>query len=145
MKNNAFTLIECLVALLVMSLFLTGTLTAFRQSKEVSQSVYGRNRQEWYIFLVQLDNKMAEGKFSKVTDTKLYYNKENETTGGEFEGYIELSRQNKEIVIREKGGYEPILTEVSQLKFRQNAHYILFTVIFLNGEKRDGKWVIDQT
>ncbi|HLQ40474.1 MAG TPA: competence type IV pilus minor pilin ComGF [Tetragenococcus sp.] len=143
MKNKAFTLIECMVALLVMSVFLMGTLNTFKQSKAVTQSVYGRNRQEWYIFLIQLDNKLAEGHFSRVTPNKLYYNKKDEKTDKSIEGYIELRNNNKEIVIRESGGYEPILTEVSQLKFRQNPRYILFTVTFLNGEERNGKWIIE--
>src|SRR5699024_12827398 len=128
-----------MVSLLVMSIYLMGTLNTFKQSKAVNQSVYGRNRQEWYIILILLDNKLAEGHFSRVTPNKLYYNKKDEKTDKSIEGYIELRNNNKEIVIREIGGYEQILTEVSKWKFSKNPRYILFTLTLLNGDELNGK------
>ncbi|MDN6144249.1 MAG: prepilin-type N-terminal cleavage/methylation domain-containing protein, partial [Tetragenococcus halophilus] len=66
MKNKGFTLIECAIALMVLGLFLTGILGVFQQSKQVQQMVYGRNLQEWHVFLIQFENKLAEGRFSRL-------------------------------------------------------------------------------
>ncbi len=144
MKNRGFTLIECAIALLVLSLFLTGILGVFQQSKQVQQMVYGRNTQEWHVFLIQFENKLAEGSFSRLVKDKIYYDKVNPTTKREYECRIELNTNRNEIAIREKNGYEPILTEVKQLQFRKNSRYILFTVTFLNGEQKNGKWTIEK-
>lgn len=144
-KNKGFTLIECAVALLVLSLFLLGTLGVFQQSKQVQQAVYGRNMQEWHVFLLQFEDKLTEGEYSRVTSNKIYYNKRNTTTNREYECRIELNMKRHEIAIREKNGYEPILTEVKNLQFRKSKQYVLFTVTFLNGEQKNGKWTIEKT
>lgn len=135
---------ECAIALLVLSLFLLGTLGVLQQGKQVQQAVYGRNAQEWHVFLIQFENKLAEGTFSRVVNSKIYYNKVNPTTNKEYECKIELNTNRNEIAIREKNGYEPILTEVKKLQFRKSKQYILFTVTFLNGEQRNGKWTIEK-
>nr|WP_275975212.1 competence type IV pilus minor pilin ComGF [Tetragenococcus halophilus] len=143
-KNKGFTLIECAIALMVLGLFLTGILGVFQQSKQVQQMVYGRNLQEWHVFLIQFESKLAEGRFSRLAKDKIYYDKINSTTKRAYECRIELNANRNEIAIREKNGYEPILTEVKQLQFRKNNRYILFTVTFLNGEKKNGKWTIEK-
>lgn len=130
---------------MVLNLFLLGILGVFQQSKQVQQAVYGRNVQEWHIFLIQFENKLAEGTFSRVSSNKIYYNKINPTTNRKYECRIELNMNRNEIVIREKNGYEPLLTEVKNIHFRKNSQYILFTVTFLNGEQRNGKWTIEKT
>lgn len=137
-------MIECAIALLVLSLFLLGTLGVLQQSKQVQQAVYGRNMQEWHVFLLQFENKLAEGKYSRVTNNKIYYHKINESTNREYECRIELNMNRNEIAIREKNGYEPILTEVKKLQFRKSKQYILFTVTFLDGEQKNGKWTIEK-
>ncbi|MCF1586007.1 ComGF family competence protein [Tetragenococcus koreensis] len=133
------------MALMVLSLFLLGTLGVFQQSKQVQQAVYGRNAQEWHVFLIQFEDKLAEGTFSRVASNKIYYNKVNSATNREYECRIELNSNRNEIAIREKNGYEPVLTEVRKLQFRKSSQYILFTVTFLNGEQKNGKWTIDKT
>ncbi len=145
MKNKGFTLMECAIALMVLNLFLIGILGVFQQSKQVQQAVYGRNAQEWHVFLIQFENKLAEGTFSRLAKDKIYFNKVNSTTKREYECRIELNTNRNEIAIREKNGYEPILTEVKQLQFRKSSRYILFTVTFLNGEQKNGKWTIEKT
>ncbi|MGX7196047.1 competence type IV pilus minor pilin ComGF [Enterococcus olivae] len=144
MKIKGFTLLECLIALLVFSLFFLSVPPLIQQSRQVGEIVFGRAEQEWHVFLIQMENKLAEGVFVSVEKEKFHFQKPIEETTRFSNGQIEFRRSDQLIVIRDNGGYEPVLMEVEDVTFSKQGQNVYFEIIFKNGEKRNGKWAIPQ-
>ncbi|EOT26445.1 competence type IV pilus minor pilin ComGF [Enterococcus saccharolyticus] len=142
MNYKGFTLIECLVALALFSLCLGLLPPMMVQSGKMNQLVFGRHEQEWHVFLLQLENKLSEGEFVRIKSNKLIFNKPRSVENKVYECRIEYNANNQEIVIRDDGGYEPILTSVARVNFTEQAYSVTFEITFINGEKRYGKWAI---
>ncbi|KAF1301925.1 competence type IV pilus minor pilin ComGF [Candidatus Enterococcus willemsii] len=140
MKTKGFTLLECVIALLLLSLSLLVIPTMIQQSKRINHHVLGRDDQTWHVFLIQLENKLSEGEFSHIKNNKIYFYKFREKTNVPYECQIELNQTKGELVIREDGGYEPILTEVQSLRVIQEVNRVLIEITFLNGEVKKSQW-----
>ena len=138
MKFKGFTLLECLVALALMGLLLLTAPLLLQQGKQMEQQVFGHQEQEWQVFLIQMENKLAEGTFTKIERKAIHFAKEQ--NGKQTTGTIEFRANNQMIVIRDNGGYEPILLNVMNLQLQQQAKTILFEVSFKNGTIKTGKW-----
>ena len=137
-KIKGMTLIECLVALIVLNLFLLAVPLVLRQGRSMEQQVIGHQEQEWHVFLIQMENKLAEGNFTKISNKAIHFEKEKEskiTTGT-----IEFRANNQLIAIRDNGGYEPILLNVANFIVHQQQQTITFEVYFTNGTSKTGKW-----
>ncbi|HIY57138.1 MAG TPA: prepilin-type N-terminal cleavage/methylation domain-containing protein [Candidatus Tetragenococcus pullicola] len=142
MSHKGFTLMECLVALMVMSLILIGTTGIFAQSKQFRSLIYDRKEQEWQICLTQMEDKLAEGTYRSVSKNKLIITKINEDNQMTYDCEIKWSSNVHQMAISEKGGFEPILTQVYDVKFKKQEQKILLTVTFMNGEKKYAQWTI---
>lgn len=145
MKIKGFTLLECLIALLMISLFFLPIPQLIQHSREVGMLVFGRSEQEWQVFLMQFENKLAEGTFVSVEKEKLHFQKFNEESQKYTSGRIDYSSTKKAIIIRDNGGYEPALLNVEKLTFSQQNQTIYFEVLFENGEIRIAKWTFPKT
>ena len=55
MKNKGFTLVECLLALVVLGVSLLLNNGIIRQLPQANQQLFARKDQEWHIFLIQLE------------------------------------------------------------------------------------------
>lgn len=144
MKNKyaGFTLVECLVVLLLMSglfLMLSGT---FRQSSLIRERIEGREVLEWQIFLIQFDQIAEKGTFKNMNNTGLVFTRKELHEGRVVSMAIKHHSEKNYIYLSNNGGHEPILTQVKALKFEKQDESVLFTVTFLNGEKKIGKWTI---
>lgn len=141
-RFQGFTLMECLVSLTVVSLFFLMISGTFRQSQEISRIVESREELEWQIFLVQFDKIAEKGTFRSVSSTGLVFDR-HELHEGKVVGLaIKYSANKQYIYLSNNGGTEPILTQVQSLVFEQDGQSILFTVTFLNGDEKVGKWTI---
>lgn len=137
-----FTLIECLVSLTIISLFFLIISGTFQQSQKIRQQVETREELEWQIFLIQFDKITEKGTFRSVSSTGLVFNR-HELHEGKVVGLaIKYSAKNQYIYLSNNGGTEPILTQVQSLVFERVNQTILFTVTFLNGDEKVGKWTI---
>ena len=138
MKLKGFTLLECLVALVLIGLFLLTAPSLLKQGKQIEQQVFGHQEQEWQVFLIQMENKLAEGTFTKIERKAIHFVKER--NGKETTGAIEFRATAQMIVIRDNGGYEPVLLNVTNFQLQQQQQTIVFEVSFKNGTIRSGKW-----
>ena len=137
-----FTLIECLVSLTVISLFFLIISGTFQQSQKIRQNVESREELEWQIFLIQFYKITEKGTFRSVSSTGLVFDR-HELHEGKVVGLaIKYSSKNQYIYLSNNGGTEPILTQVQSLVFESVNQTILFTVTFLNGDEKVGKWTI---
>lgn len=55
---------------------------------------------------------------------------------------IKHSPNTQSVYLSDNGGMERMLTQVTNLFFQQEGKDLLFTVTFINGEKKIGKWTI---
>lgn len=135
MKTKGFTLIECLLALMVLSISLLMVDAIIKQIPQVNQQLSARKDQEWHIFLLQLERELAACTYISVTTyTLILHNAQNKT--------VTIDRINGVIRKRENNGYQPLLTEVSGLTYQKINESIRFTVTFENGEQKIGQWKI---
>ncbi|KAF1299626.1 hypothetical protein BAU15_00140 [Enterococcus sp. JM4C] len=134
---SGFTLLECLIALIVLSgLFLL--IGPFIQiTQETHQQLQQTKEKEWEIFLVQLEYELQEDLFVKVEGDTFYLKN---STGGDvlIEPYQHLIRK------KENGGHQPMLTEVATFKAKQENKQIRLEVVFLDGHKHWGQWEIPE-
>lgn len=143
-RNNyhGFTLTECLLSLLLTSLFFLMLSGIFTQSQQVLQQVERREELEWQIFLIQFDKITEKGTFRDMSATALIFERDELHEGKVVTLAIKYSSNKKYIYLSNNGGTEPILTQVQAVHFERQGDAILFTVRFLNGVEKVGKWTI---
>lgn len=141
MSHKGFTLIECVLALMVMSLFLVGTTGMIAQSRDLRAKVYDKREQEWQICLFHMEEKLAEGTFESVDKNHLYFTKKSDS-GDSYSCSIKWSSNVHRLAISEKGGFEPILSQVRDVKFTQEGQNVYLTVKFMDEEEKHAQWTI---
>ncbi len=135
MKTSGFTLIECLLALVVLSVSLLMVDGIIKQIPQVNQQLSDRKDQEWHIFLLQLERELATCTYISVSDYTLFLRSAENNI-------VTIDRINGVIRKRDNGGYQPLLTEVRGLNYQKVNESIRFTVTFENGVQKIGQWKI---
>lgn len=127
----AFTLLECLIALLVLS---GGILVFDGLSRLLSQEIsyQSENTQKnWLVFAEQLRMELEEGRFVKVEQNRLYIDKK---------GQLLAFGQSKSDDFRktnDKGqGYQPMIYGLKSSNISQNAQQVRIDLVFENGLER---------
>lgn len=127
----AFTLIECLLALLVLS---GGVLIFDGLTRLVGQEVgYQSNHEErnWLVFAHQLRAELEGTEFVKVENNRLYIKK------GTQQLAFGKSRADDFRKTNDKGqGYQPMLYHLESAKIRQIDQMIEIDLVFQNGLER---------
>lgn len=133
-KNEpGFTLIECLVSLVVLSsIFLSMTLL-INQANQVNKYLQIKDQKEWLIFLMQFEEEIKNGENILVKDHCIYY----EISDKAY--YIE---QYKNMIRKRSlnGGHQPMLTAVNTWVVKENKATVTFLISFENGEEYEGVW-----
>lgn len=142
MKTKGFTLLESVVALFLLSLFVGIVPLVIGNNQEISRLVTGKNNQIWHVFLIQMENKFSEGEYDAVIRNKIYFRKPHPSTNYPLEVRVEFNQARQEIILRENNGFEPILTNVSQMSVKEATDNLYISVTFQNGEIRNAKWTI---
>ncbi|OTN77758.1 hypothetical protein A5886_002859 [Enterococcus sp. 8G7_MSG3316] len=135
MRTKGFTLLECVLALVILSVSLLMIDGIIKQIPKVNQQITARKDQEWHIFLLQLERELATCTYISVTDYTLFLQSAENNT-------VTIDRINGVIRKRDNNGYQPLLTEVSGLRYQKINESIRFTVTFENGEQKVGQWKI---
>ncbi len=135
MKSKGFTLLECLLSLMILGLSVLLINGIIRQMPQVNQQLFARKDQEWQIFLIQLERELQTCTYVSVSPYTLFLKSSKENV-------VTIDRINGKVRKRDNNGYRPLLTEVSLIYFEKKASSIQFTVTFENGEVRIGQWQI---
>ena len=132
---SGFTLLECLLALLVLSTLFLFIGQFVQTTQIIHQQLQQTKDKEWEVFLIQLEYELKEDSFIKVANNTLYLKS---TTGKEvlIQPYQTMIRKRK------NGGHQPMLTEVASFTASKENQQIQLEVIFLDGRKRWGQWTI---
>ncbi|WP_409173623.1 competence type IV pilus minor pilin ComGF [Enterococcus mundtii] len=136
-KVSAFTMIECLIALLILNTILLSFGLFIRQSEKLNTFFQKDEQTEWLIFLAQFENELASSQSISIIENRLYY--ENEKTFV-IEGYQQMIRKRGTA-----GGHQPMLTGVKHVQFKEEDRVILLHVEFMNGDNKYGIWTKQKT
>lgn len=132
----AFTLIECLLALLVlgMALFFTTPLieTTIRAEKQLSSY----RDQEFEVGMLQLDYEMRGFVYKENAEALCRYQ--------DLEGKVaEFRITNNKFIKSYNGGHHPLLTRIRTVKMTKQPHSILIEFHFRDGGTRYAKVLLE--
>lgn len=130
-RVKAVTLLECLVALLVIS----GSMLVYQGlTKLISSNVHylSTNRQEdWLLFSQQLHSELAESQFVKLEGDKLYVKR------GQQELAFGKSKDHDFRKTNADGrGYQPMLMGLKKASFKEESGLIRLELTFETGLER---------
>lgn len=136
-KNSGFTLLECLVALLMLSGVLLLFSSLIQHAHKMEQSLSGYHQLEWEIFLLQLDNEMENVTYKQSSRGEIVG--ETESEGRTVT--VVINTVNKKIVKHQSGGHQPLLTGVKEFVCQENNQGVDFHVTFTDGKQKSGTWI----
>lgn len=134
---KAFTLLECLVALFVFSVFLLMMNGAWTQGRQVQQVLRNQAAYDFETFMIQLENELADAVLVAAV-------------GDNMELRLPDSRLIKIESYKDKviktPGYQPLLMRIKSASFTNGEDKsVNITVVFQSGEVHHGKWTIPET
>ncbi|MGM9902780.1 hypothetical protein A5844_002198 [Enterococcus sp. 10A9_DIV0425] len=131
-KYSAFTLIECIISLVVLSSILLTFSLFIRQTEKINLFLQSKEQKEWLIFLAQLDEEVSHSTNMYVKENRLYYEKEK----------IYILESHQEMIRKRSmsGGHQPMLTGVEEVEMKEEKNSISLIVTFKNGESMYGIW-----
>ncbi len=129
----AFTLIECLIGLMILSSLLLTFNLLIQQTIQVSEFLQRKDQKEWLIFLAQLEEELKSSHNVSVKNQQLHYTIEDKQYI--IERYQAMIRKR-----RTSGGHQPMLTSITELQLLEKEHTISFYVHFENGEDGYAIW-----
>ncbi|WEV60787.1 competence type IV pilus minor pilin ComGF [Streptococcaceae bacterium ESL0729] len=128
LKIKAFTLLECLIALIVISgsLLVVGGLTNLI-GKEIAY--VARDEQlEWQLFCSLLREELRDSEFLKVEHNYLYVKKSSELRFGQNERSSDFRKTH--ISGR---GYQPMIFNLKSTEIRESNGLVTFNFTFISG------------
>ena len=132
-KIRAFTLLESLLGLLVMSLsvlVIAGLTRLFAQNLTQLNQENG-DRQDWLIFCQQFSSELSQENFVKVQQNQLFvtsHSQQNLRYGLVHSDFRKTNAQGL--------GYQPMLFDLATVKMSEKDQLIRLEVRFQNGEER---------
>lgn len=138
-KNMGFTLLESLVALLMLSGILLLLSGLIQHAHKMEQALSGYHQLEWEIFLLQLDNELHEVKYIGTSQTEI--STEIESKGKMVP--LVIKKVNNRIIKRQSGGNQPLLMGVNQFVCQEKNNGVDFVVTFIDGKKKEGTWIFE--
>ena len=114
MKSKGFTLLECLLSLWVLAIFLLLISGIVKHLAPVNQQIMARKDQEWHVFLFQLERELSTCTYLSVSETTLYLRSSQNNS-------VTIDRINRVLRKRDNNGYQPLLTEVTDVSLRKLA------------------------
>ena len=139
LKVKAFTLLEALVALLVLSggILVFQTMTQLLSSELHQQE--NNQQQEWLLFADQLETELSRSQFDKVEDNKIYIRQDGrdlalgKSKGDDFRKTDKSGR-----------GYQPMIYGLEAAVIRQEGKLIHMHFRFEKGLEREFVYRVEE-
>lgn len=128
---KAFTLAECLVALLVIagSVQLYSGLTRVLESHVSYLSNYQED--EWLLFCQQMQGELMGSRLERVFDNKLYVTKGKKSLAFGKSAADDFRKTNAD-----GRGFQPMIFQVAQVRLIETNRLVTFDFVFENGMER---------
>ena len=127
---SGFTLIEAVLALVVLASVCFLFMPLIRISTTVSRNLTNSHQLELHTFLIQLQRSLDQGEFVKVEENRLFLREKDPA----IKWLTEVSQYRQMIRRQKNQGHEPLLMNVSTATFTAEKGRIAVEVSFLNGE-----------
>lgn len=137
-KNSGFTLLENLVALLMLSGILLLLSGLIQHAHKMEQALSGYHQLEWEVFLLQLDQELEDVHYLSSTSHEI--NGEVANAEGKLVPIV-IKKSNHRIVKSQSNGYQLLLTGVKQFVCQENNYGVDFVVTFTDGKQKEGTWI----
>ena len=139
LKVKAFTLLEALVALLVLSggILVFQTMTQLLSSELHQQE--NNQQQEWLLFADQLETELSRSQFDKVEDNKIYIRQDGrdlalgKSKGDDFRKTDKSGR-----------GYQPMIYGLEAADVRQDGKLVYLHFRFEKGLEREFVYRVEE-
>ena len=139
LKVKAFTLLEALVALLVLS----GGILVFQAMTQLLSSELhqqeNNQQQEWLLFVDQLETELSRSQFDKVEDNKIYIRQDGrdlalgKSKGDDFRKTDKSGR-----------GYQPMIYGLEAADVRQDGKLVYLHFRFEKGLEREFVYRVEE-
>ena len=139
LKVKAFTLLEALVALLVLS---GGVLVFQAMTQLLSSELHqqeNNQQQEWLLFVDQLETELSRSQFDKVEDNKIYIRQDGrdlalgKSKGDDFRKTDKSGR-----------GYQPMIYGLEAADVRQDGKLVYLHFRFEKGLEREFVYRVEE-
>ena len=139
LKVKAFTLLEALVALLVLS---GGVLVFQAMTQLLSSELHqqeNNQQQEWLLFVDQLETELSRSQFDKVEDNKIYIRQDGrdlalgKSKGDDFRKTDKSGR-----------GYQPMIYGLEAADVRQEGKLVYLHFRFEKGLEREFVYRVEE-
>lgn len=139
LKVKAFTLLEALVALLVLS---GGVLVFQAMTQLISSELHqqeNNQQQEWLLFADQLETELSRSQFDKVEDNKIYIRQDGrdlalgKSKGDDFRKTDKSGR-----------GYQPMIYGLEAADIRQEGKLVYLHFRFEKGLEREFVYRVEE-
>lgn len=133
---SGFTLMESLLALVVLSVICMLFSASIKNATVVTTQLKSEREKEWHIFVIQLENELKNCYYKKTEASKIILiNRKNDK-------HVWIEHKLGKIIKVENGGYQPLLTEVKQAEFTEENSVVMLKAKFEDGMIMSAKWVI---
>lgn len=136
---RAFTLLECLVALLVIAgsiqVYQGLTLVLTQNIKQVRD----QERQDWLLFVQQMEGELEGSQLVKVTDNKLYVKQANQELAFGLAKAGDFRKTNAD-----GRGYQPLLFDVRDSQIYQDKQQVTIQLSLKNGLQRSFVYAFEE-
>lgn len=140
-KHQGFTLIECLIALVVLSGMLLTFSMLIQASRQIIQTVENNRKKEFEIFLLQLENEASVWEFVEVSGNIISF--VNITDDKNERMLIRLSNQK---INKNSGsttlGNQLLLDQVQTFNVKQQDNTLEIEVVFVDRQTCKGKYIL---
>lgn len=140
LKFRAFTLLECLVALLV----LAGAIQVYQSLTQVISSrihyLSSNQQQDWLLFSQQLTKELEETRLDKVDNGKLYVQKGDQALAFGLSKAGDFRKTNAD-----GKGYQPMLFNVKSADISQSKNLVTLHLTFEDGLERSLIYAFEAT
>ena len=138
-KVSAFTLLETLVALLVIS----GGLLLFQSMTKllVSEIHYQQNQevQDWLLFADQLEIELSRSTFDKVENNKIYVQQD-----GKAISFGQSKAEDFRKTSADGRGYQPMVYGLKETIIKRTGNFILIQLRFKKGLEREFMYRVEE-
>lgn len=139
-KVKAFTLLECLVALVVIS----GSLLLFQAMSQllISEVRYQQQseQKEWLLFVDQLESELERSEFEKIEGNRLYIKQDGKE--------IAIGQSNSDDFRKTDAsgrGYQPMVYGLKSAQIKEEGELVRFRFQFRKGLEREFIYRVEKT
>lgn len=140
-SENAFTLIEALVALSISSLAFVLLSMSIGHFKYVKNNMSQDRQLDWHLFVNQMEYYMNESELVQVSSDRLVVNEVDSRTKVKMRA--EYLKVNQNFIRRVNNGTQPMVMNIRSVSFKNEGQSLLMTGNFNNGEQYQARIWID--